>query len=65
MAELVVDQEQVDRENIRDEVVPVLGLLETTEGHLGAGNKLLGVLEVLELKKTSATRVFQLKTGNN
>lgn len=32
-----------------DEVVAVLVLLETTEGHLGAGNVLLGVLEVLEL----------------
>lgn len=32
-----------------DEVVAVLGLLETAEGHLGAGNVLLGVLEVLEL----------------
>lgn len=32
-----------------DQVVAVLGLLETTEGHLGAGNVLLGVLEVLEL----------------
>ena len=31
-----------------DEVVTVLGLLETTEGHLGAGDVLLGVLEVLE-----------------
>lgn len=28
--------------------VPVLGLLEATEGHLGARNVLLGVLEVLE-----------------
>jgi hypothetical protein len=27
-----------------EEVVTVLGLLETTEGHLGAGNVLLGVL---------------------
>jgi hypothetical protein len=35
--------------NIRDEVVALLGLLETTEGHLGAGDELLGVLEVLEL----------------
>lgn len=34
--------------NIRDQVVPVLLLLETTEGHLSAGNVLLGVLEVLE-----------------
>jgi len=32
-----------------DQVVAVLGLLETTEGHLCAGNVLLGVLEVLEL----------------
>ena len=31
-----------------DQVVAVLRLLETTEGHLGAGNVLLGVLEVLE-----------------
>ena len=31
-----------------DEVVAVLGLLEATEGHLGAGNELLGVLEVIE-----------------
>lgn len=31
-----------------DEVVAVLGLLETTEGHLGAGDVLLGVLKVLE-----------------
>ena len=33
-----------------DEVVSVLGLLETTESHLGTGNVLLGVLEVLELQ---------------
>jgi hypothetical protein len=32
-----------------DQVVTVLRLLETTESHLGAGNVLLGVLEVLEL----------------
>jgi hypothetical protein len=31
-----------------DEIVAVLGLLETTESHLGAGDVLLGVLEVLE-----------------
>jgi len=36
------------RENIRDEVVPVLLLLETTEGHLGTGDELLGVLKVVE-----------------
>jgi hypothetical protein len=33
---------------VGDEVVPVLLLLETAKGHLGAGNVLLGVLEVLE-----------------
>jgi len=31
-----------------DEVVAVLGLLETTECHLGTGDVLLGVLEVLK-----------------
>ena len=36
-----------------DQVVTVLGLLETTEGHLGAGNVLLGVLEVLKLRCVS------------
>jgi hypothetical protein len=35
--------------DIRDEVVPLLALLEATEGHLGTGDELLGVLEVLEL----------------
>lgn len=34
---------------VGDEVVSVLGLLETAKGHLGARNVLLGVLEVLEL----------------
>ena len=32
-----------------DQVVPVLGLLQTAESHLGAWNVLLGVFEVLEL----------------
>jgi len=32
-----------------DQIITVLGLLEATEGHLGAGNVLLRVLEVLEL----------------
>ena len=36
--------------HVRDEVVPVLVLLEAAEGHLGAGDELLGVLEVVELK---------------
>lgn len=31
-----------------NEVVSVLGLLETSEGHLGTGNVLLWVLEVIE-----------------
>ena len=34
---------------VGDHVVPVLGLLQSTESHLGSGNVLLGVLEVLEL----------------
>jgi hypothetical protein len=34
---------------VRDQVVPLLLLLQTTESHLGAGDVLLGVLEVLEL----------------
>lgn len=33
---------------VGDEVVPVLGLLETSEGHLGTRNVLLGVFKVLE-----------------
>jgi len=33
-----------------DQVVAVLGLLEAAESHLGAGDVLLGVLEVLELQ---------------
>lgn len=32
-----------------DQVVPVLGLLEPAKRHLGAGDVLLGVLEILEL----------------
>jgi len=34
---------------VGNEVVAVLGLLETAKGHLGARDVLLGVLEVLEL----------------
>ena len=34
---------------LRDQIVAVLLLLQTTEGHLGAGDVLLGVLEVVEL----------------
>ena len=36
--------------HIRDQVVPVLLLLETAKGHLGAGDVLLGVLEVCKLR---------------
>lgn len=32
-----------------DQVVPVLALLEATEGHLGTWDVLLGVLKVLKL----------------
>ena len=38
------------REHIRNEVLPVLLLLETAEGHLSARDVLLGVLEVGELQ---------------
>lgn len=34
---------------VGDEVIPVLVLLQAAEGHLGAGDVLLGVLEVGEL----------------
>ena len=34
---------------VGDEVVPVLVLLQAAESHLGAGDVLLGVLEVGEL----------------
>ena len=45
---------------VGDEVVPVLVLLETTEGHLGTGNELLGVLEVVELDKTVSCAILRL-----
>ena len=35
--------------NIRDQVIPILALLQATEGHLGARDVLLWVLEVCEL----------------
>ena len=34
--------------NIRDQIIPFLLLLQTTERHLGAWNILLGVLKILE-----------------
>ena len=39
---------------VRDQVVPVLRLLQTAESHLRAGDVLLWVLEVLELSDVSA-----------
>lgn len=42
-------QDKLGSGNIRDQVVALLALLETTEGHLGTGDELLGVLEVAEL----------------
>lgn len=49
----------------RDQVVAVLGLLETAKRHLGAGNVLLGVLEVLELRGVSVgpARFFFFLSG--
>lgn len=49
VSECVFSEILSDSENVRNEVVAVLLLLETTERHLGARNVLLGVLEVLEL----------------
>lgn len=40
--------------HVGDQVVAVLGLLETGEGHLGAGDVLLGVLEVLQRQQVVA-----------
>jgi hypothetical protein len=34
---------------VSDQVVAILALLETGKSHLGAGDVLLGVLEVIEL----------------
>ena len=42
-----------------DKVVPVLLLLQARKRHLGAGNVLLGVLEVLELKTELVTSKFE------
>lgn len=41
--------EQTRQGDERDQVIPVLGLLQTAKGHLGPGNVLLGVLKVLIL----------------
>jgi hypothetical protein len=44
----IVSAWYIDIGNLRDQVVAVLLLLESTEGHLGARDVLLWVLEVLE-----------------
>lgn len=41
--------------SVRDQVIPILGLLQSTERHLGTRNVFLGVLEVFELHNPSAT----------
>jgi hypothetical protein len=46
----------VCKDNIRDQVIALLGLLETAKGHLGAGNVLLGILKVGELDAESVSR---------
>lgn len=43
----------------RDEIIPVLALLETAEGHLGARDVLLWVLEVLKLFPKLARHLVQ------
>ncbi len=35
---------------IRDQIVPILSLLQTTESHLGPGDVLLRIFEVLKLQ---------------
>lgn len=37
-------------ENVRDQIIPVLALLETTEGHLGSRDVFLGVFQVFKLR---------------
>lgn len=48
---------QWPKENLRDKVVPLLALLQTTEGHLGTGNVLFGVFEVGKLGNRSVAQV--------
>ena len=38
-----------ESEDARDEIIPILFLLQTTKGHLGAGDILLWILQVLKL----------------
>lgn len=60
---LVKAQQKLSRTsgcNIRDQVVPVLLLLQTTESHLGSGDVLLGVLKVLELHSNPISKLPRL-----
>ena len=44
---------------VGDQIVPVLGLLQSTKRHLGARDVLLGVLEVLELSGCQPKLILQ------
>ena len=48
---------------LRDEVVPVLALLQATESHLCAGNVFLGVFKILKLQKSAAIRVWEVNSN--
>lgn len=52
--------EPIAGRNVRDEVVALLGLLETTEGHLGTGDVLLGVLEVGVLEGSMLVKLITI-----
>lgn len=49
-----VDYCDTNPEDVRDQVIPVLGLLQATKGHLRAGDILLRVFKVFELDIMSA-----------
>ena len=51
--------------SLRNEVVAVLSLLQATEGHLGTGNELLGVLEVGELQLRQRRILEELMVADN
>ena len=46
---------QSDGYYLRNQIMPVLLLLEAAKRHLGAGDVLLGVLKIFKLKKQSVT----------
>lgn len=49
---------------IRDQVVPVLGLLEATESHLGTWDVFLWILEVFELRRMLTATQFPFRSWN-